>query len=160
MWKEWKNRFFTEIRPYIQFGKSKDGKAIFGVFANRTHEIIEFQECKIQTKISAEIAREIIKFINENNISVYDEKTLKGIFRHIIVKYGMKTNEIMCILVLGEERLKKEKELVSLLLNKFKNIKTIVKNINTKNTNVILGEKNVVLYGKGYIQDKLRGIHI
>lgn len=85
---------------------------------------------------------------------------MKGTLRHIIIKYGMKTNEIMCVLVLGEEKLKKEKELVSTLLNKFKNIKTIVKNINTKNTNVILGEKNVVLYGKGYIQDKLRRIHI
>ncbi len=72
----------------------------------------------------------------------------------------MKTNEIMCILVLGDKKLKKEKELVTMLLNKFKNIKTIIKNINTKNTNVILGENNIVLYGKGYIQDKLRRIHI
>lgn len=72
----------------------------------------------------------------------------------------MKTNEIMCVLVLGEEKIKKEKELVSMLLNKFKNIKTIVKNINRKNTNVILGEKNIILYGEGYIQDKLRRICI
>jgi len=72
----------------------------------------------------------------------------------------MKTNEIMCILVLGDKKLKKEKELVTMLLNKFKNIKTIIKNINTKKTNVILGEKNIIILGKGYIQDKLRKIHI
>lgn len=133
---------------------------MFGVFASRTHEIIEFEECRIQTKVSADIAKEIIQFVNKNNISVYDEKTLKGVFRHIIIKYGMRTNEIMCVLVLGEEKFKKEKELISILLNKFKNIKTIVKNINRKNTNVILGEKNIVLYGEGYIQDKLRRIYI
>lgn len=85
--------------------------------------------------------------MNENNISVYDEKTRKGAFRHIIVKYGMRTDEVMCIFVLGEENIKKEKELVEKLINKFSNIKTIVKNINTKNTNVILGDKNIILYG-------------
>ena len=84
MLQEWKHHFFIGTKLYIQFGKSKAGKAIFGVFASRTHEIVEFEECKIQTKISAEIAREIIQFINENNISAYDEKTLKGTLRHII----------------------------------------------------------------------------
>lgn len=150
--------FFYRNKAIYPVGKNKVGKAIFGTFANRTHEIIEFEECKIQTKISTEIAKTIIKFINENNISVYDEKILKGVFRHIIIKYGMKTDEIMCAFVLGEEKFEKENELVLLLLNKFKNIKTIVKNINTKNTNVILGDKNIVLYGSGYIQDKLRKI--
>ncbi|MCI8621759.1 MAG: hypothetical protein HFJ50_08910 [Clostridia bacterium] len=117
------------------------------MFASRTHEIIEFNECMIQSKISSQIANAIIDFINSNNISVYDEKTLRGAFRHIIVKYGMKTGEIMCIFVLGEDGFIKEAELVSMLLNKFPCIKTIVKNINKNNTNVILGEKNVVLYG-------------
>lgn len=120
---------------------------MFGVFASRTHEIIEFRECMIQSKISAEIARFILDFINENNISVYDEKTLNGAFRHIIVKYGMKTGEVMCVFVLGENGFEMEEELVSLLVSKFPCIKTVIKNINMKNTNVILGEKNVVLYG-------------
>ena len=70
----------------------------------------------------------------------------------------MKTDEVMCIFVLNEE-FKKEKELVELLLKKFKNIKTIVKNINKNNTNVILGNENINLYGDGYIQDKLRRLY-
>ena len=115
---------------------------MFGVFASRTHEIIEFRECMIQSKISAEIARFILDFINENNISVYDEKTLNGAFRHIIVKYGMKTGEVMCVFVLGENGFEMEEELVSLLVSKFPCIKTVIKNINMKNTNVILGEKS------------------
>lgn len=157
---EWKSHSFIEIKQFTQYGKDKSGKAIFGVFANRTHEIIEFASCKIQTEISQEIAKFIIDFVNENKISVYDEKTGKGSFRHIIIKYGMKTDEVMCVFVLGEEKLEKESELVSALLDKFSNIKTIVKNINTKNTNVILGNKNIVLYGDGYIKDKLRRVCI
>ena len=128
---------------------------MYGVFANRTHEIIEFEECKIQTKISQEIAKYIVRFINEKGISVYDEKTGKGLFRHILIKYGMKTDEVMCVLVLNNEKLSDENELKEKLINKFPNIKTIIKNINKKNTNVILGKKNVVIFGSGYIQDRL-----
>jgi len=102
----------------------------------------------------------VIEFINKNNIAVYDENTKKGIFRHIIIKYGMKTEEIMCVLVLSEESFNGEKQLKEELIHKFPNIKTIVKNINTQNTNVILGGKNVVIYGSGYIQDKLRRVCI
>ena len=144
---EWKIHFFIEIKLFSQCGKDENDKAIFGVFASRTHEIIEFEKCKIQTEISQEIAKFIIDFMNENNISVYDEKTGKGAFRHIIIKYGMRTDEVMCIFVLGRENIKKEKELVQELVNKFSKIKTIVKNINTRNTNVILGDKNIILYG-------------
>lgn len=102
----------------------------------------------------------ILEFINKNNIPVYDEKSRKGVFRHIIIKYGMKTDEVMCVLVLTKESFKGEEKLAKELINKFTNIKTIIKNINIQNTNVILGNKNVVMYGSGYIQDKLRRVCI
>ena len=150
-----KNPFYYRNKAQYPVGTNKGGKAVFGVFANRTHEIIEFEECKIQTKESAKIAKFIVDFMNENNIATYDEETGKGLVRHIIVKYGMKTDEVMCVLVLTGERFPKEDDLKEKLIKKFPNIKTIVKNINKKNTNVILGNKNIVLYGSGYIQDKL-----
>jgi len=146
---------FYRNKAQYPIGKNKEGKAIVGVFANRTHEIIEFKECRIQTKVSQEIAKFIVEFINENNISVYNEKEGKGLFRHIVVKYGMKTNEVMCVLVCTNRNLPKEEELKNKLLTKFPNIKTIVKNINNKNTNVILGNENIIIYGSGYIKDKL-----
>ena len=149
------NPFYYRNKAQYPVGTNKEGKAVFGVFANRTHEIIEFEECRIQTKESAEIAKSIVDFINEKGISAYDEKTGKGVLRHIIVKYGMKTDEVMCVLVLNQEKFPEEEELKEKLLVSFPNIKTIVKNINKKNTNVILGEKNIVLYGSGYIQDRL-----
>lgn len=149
------NPFNYRNKAQYPVGIDKEGNSTFGVFANRTHEIIPIKDCKIQTKISEEIAKYILKFIQENNIKVYDEKSNKGTFRHIIVKVGMKTNEVMCVLVTNEEKIKNEKQLVSELKEKFPEIKTIVKNINDKNTNVILGNRNIILYGDGYIKDKL-----
>lgn len=136
-------------------GLNKKGEPVIGVFANRTHEIIPFEDCKIQKPISEKIAKFICQYIKEKNISVYNEKTCKGIFRHIVIKVGVATNEIMCILVINAEGFKEEEDLVKKLKTKFTNIKTIVKNINKRNTNVILGGKNVTLYGDGYIYDKL-----
>ncbi len=134
---------------------NKAHEIVTGVYANRSHEVISVQNCKIQKPISEQIAKFIIDFMKRNNISAYDEKTQKGIVRHIVTKVGIFTNEIMCIIVVNNPKLPKEKELVEALLNNFKNIKTIVKNINMKNTNVIMGKDNDVLHGDGYIKDKL-----
>ena len=105
--------------------------------------------------ISEQIAKFILQWIKENGISAYNEKTGNGQLRHIIVKIGLHTGEVMCILVTNEKDLPNETKLVEALKQKFPEIKTIVKNINNKNTNVILGNKNYILYGNGYIQDKL-----
>lgn len=136
-------------------GYNKEGKLVIGVFANRTHEIIPIDKCAIQNPISEEIAKFIVEFMNENNISAYNENTRKGLIRHIVTKVGIHTNEIMCVLVLNKKDFKEEKKLVKELINKFPNIKTIVKNINQKDTNIIFGEENIVMYGEGYIQDTL-----
>lgn len=136
-------------------GANKEGKPVMGVFANRTHEIIPIQECLIQNKEAEKVAKEIFNFIKENHISIYNEATRKGAIRHIIVKIGVRTNEIMCIIVTNEENIKCETELVKHITQKYENVKTIIKNINDKNTNVILGEKDVILYGDGFIYDKL-----
>lgn len=136
-------------------GLDKEGKTIIGVFANRTHEIIPIKECLIQNKKSENLAKFVLEFIKKNNISVYNEKTTKGLVRHIVTKIGIKTNEIMCIIVINGRNIPKEKELVSEILKAFPEVKTIVKNINTKNTNVIMGKENINLYGDGYIKDKL-----
>ena len=136
-------------------GINKNEEPVIGVFANRTHEVIPMEKCLIQNPISEEIAKTVLEFIKKNKISVYNEKTVKGLFRHIVIKIGIKTNEVMCILVINGNEIPKENELVEILTQKYPNIKTIVKNINIKNTNVILGKENVNIYGNGYIEDKL-----
>ena len=149
------NSYNYRNKAQYPVGLDKEGKPIIGVFANRTHEIIPIKECLIQNKKSENLAKFVLEFIKKNNISVYNEKTTKGLVRHIVTKIGIKTNEIMCIIVINGRNIPKEKELVSEILKAFPEVKTIVKNINTKNTNVIMGKENINLYGDGYIKDKL-----
>ena len=149
------NPYYYRNKLQYPVGKNKDGIPVMGVFANRTHEIIPTKECLIQNKKAQEVANTIFSFIKENNIPIYDEKTRKDGIRHIIVKIGVSTNEIMCVIVTSQNNIKNEKELVNIIKNKYSEVKTIVKNINDKNTNVILGDRNIILYGDGYILDKL-----
>lgn len=149
------NPFHYRNKAQYPIGTNKEGQPIIGVFANRTHEVIPIEKCYIQNPKSEEIAKFILNFIKEHNISIYNESTRQGLFRHIVIKIGIKTNEIMCILVINGKTIPKEKELIEEILKKFSNVKTIVKNINTKNTNVILGPENINIYGDGYIQDIL-----
>lgn len=136
-------------------GLNAEGQPKVGVFAQRTHTIIPIQTCLIQTEISQKIAKTILNFVKEKNIQVYNEENQKGLLRHIVIKVGKYTNQVMCILVVNDSKFNQEQELVKLLCEKYPEIKTIVKNINNKNTNVILGKENVNLYGNGYIEDKL-----
>lgn len=136
-------------------GKDKKGKPIIGVFANRTHEIIQINKCLIQNQDAENVAKFVFDFIVKNNISIYNEKNGKGLVRHIVTKIGIKTNEVMCIIVINGKEIPKEKELIKEITSHFEHVKTIVKNINTKNTNVILGKENINLYGDGHITDKL-----
>lgn len=149
------NPFHYRNKAQYPLGIDKNGEPVIGVFANRTHEVIPMQKCLIQNTQSEEISKFILQFIKDNNISIYNENTGKGLFRHIVIKIGIKTNEIMCILVINGNQIPKENELVSNLVQRYQNIKTIVKNINTKNTNVILGKENINIYGNGYITDIL-----
>ena len=149
------NPYHYRNKAQYPIGINKENKPVIGVFANRTHEIIPMEKCLIQSEISEEIAKSIYNFIIKNNISVYNEKAGKGLFRHIVIRKAFKTGEIMCVLVINGRQIPKEKELVKELVQNYPDIKTVVKNINTKNTNVILGKENIKLYGDGYITDIL-----
>ncbi len=149
------NPFHYRNKAQYPFGVNKEGEPVIGVFANRTHEVIPMENCLIQNPQSEEIAKYILNFIKENKISIYNEKTGRGLFRHVVIKVGIKTGQIMCILVLNGKNIPNEKQLVEELIKRFQSIESIVKNINMKNTNVILGQENINIYGNGYIEDKL-----
>ena len=147
--------YYYRNKLQYPIGIAEDGSPVMGVFAERTHRIIPTLECKIQDKKSQEIANDIFEFVKENKISVYNEKTLKGALRHLVIRRGKKTDEVMVTLVTNQKNIEHEKELVAFITKKYPEIKTIVKNINDKNTNVILGRENIVLFGDGYITDYL-----
>ena len=150
-----KNPFHYRNKAQYPLGINNKGEPIIGVFANRTHEVIPIEKCLIQNPQSEQIAKYILNFIKENKISIYNENTRKGLFRHIVIKIGIRTGQIMCILVVNGENILKEEQLINELITKFPQIKTIVKNVNLKNTNVILGQRNINVYGNGYIEDIL-----
>ncbi len=149
------NPYNYRNKAQYPIGLDKDNNPIMGVFANRTHEIVKIENCLIQNQEAEKVAKFVFDFIIKNKISVYDEKNQKGLVRHIVAKIGVKTNEIMLIIVINGKEIPKEKELVESININFKNVKSIIKNINEKNTNVILGKENIKLYGDGYITDIL-----
>lgn len=136
-------------------GVDKAGKLIMGVFANRTHEIIPVNKCLIQNEKANQVAKYVIDTLNQYNISVYNEKTGKGIVRHIMVKIGFGTGDIMVTIVINGDVLPHAKDIASDLQSVCHDISSIIVNINKKNTNVILGDKNINILGKGYITDFL-----
>ena len=128
---------------------------VMGFYANRSHEIISGQECAIQHSKGFEIASVVKDFINEKDISTYDEKTGKGIVRHIITRTGFNSGESMVVIVANADKLPYKDELVEYVRLRVPEITSLVHNVNKKNTNVILGEKNIVLYGREYIADSI-----
>ena len=144
-------------RNKLQFpvGVDKDGKPVIGVFANRTHEIIPIENCLIQNEKSVQISKYVLDCIKKYHISVYNEKTQTGLIRHIIVKSSKCFDKYMVIIVINGDFLPFEKEFVTDLAYACHEICSIFVNINKKNTNVILGNKNKLIYGKEYLEDYL-----
>lgn len=149
------NPYNYRNKAQYPIGINKEGNPVLGVFAKRTHEIIPINNCYIQNKETEKIVKYIFDFAIKNNISIYNEKTGKGLLRHIVTKIGIKTNEIMCILVINGKEIPKQQKFIEEITKNFPKVKTIIKNINTKNTNVILGKENINICGDGYITDKL-----
>ena len=149
--------YYYRNKLQYPLGIDNNGNAVMGVFAQRSHRVIQTENCLIQNEMIQEIATGIFNFIKEKNVPVYNEVKRNGQIRHLVLRIGLKTNEVMVTIVSNEEEIKCEKELVEFIKEKYKNVKTIVKNINSSNTNVILGKKNIILFGNGYIYDELLG---
>lgn len=137
-----------------------DDKAQIGFYAKNSHRLIPCIDCSIQNEINKEINNVLLEYLDSNNISCYDEITQKGILRHIVIRVGTKTKEIMVCLVINSSNINvlKNKEKLIENLCKIENLKSIVVNFNTKNTNVILGDRVETLWGKSYIEDYIDNI--
>ena len=131
----------------------QNGEVKIGFFANRSHDIIDSDECEIQPAESNSIREIVRNFAQNNSISIYDEASGKGLLRHVMVRKGFTTNELMVVLVLNGRKLPNAQDLVSQLTQAFSTIKSIYINVNTKKTNIILGNESILLYGQKYISD-------
>ncbi|MCD7732748.1 MAG: 23S rRNA (uracil(1939)-C(5))-methyltransferase RlmD [Oscillospiraceae bacterium] len=150
------NRYRNKVQLPVS---TTDGKAFCGFFSPRSHRVVPVYDCLLQPEIFTEICGVIIDYINQNKISVYDEKTGRGLLRHIYLRRGFHTGEIMLSLVCTKET-KLFDRLVEVLSKCFPKIKTVLLNINSANTNVILGNRDICLYGSGTIRDTMCGVTV
>lgn len=133
------------------------GRIISGVYQSSSHNIVPVEKCMIEDKKADEIIGDIRKLLPEFKLTSYNEDTGRGFLRHVLVKRGFATNEIMVVLVTGTNIFPKKDEFVKKLLSLHGDITTIVWNVNSSKTSLVLGEKETVLYGNGYIKDILCG---
>ena len=149
-------------RNKVQFpvGRDKDGAPCIGFYAGRTHRIVPCPDCKLQPGVLNDIGNTLCAFFAAHGIQPYDEECGKGLVRHIFLRRGAHSGQIMVCLVCTRPKLPHSDELVALLREKFRDIATILINVNAKKTNVILGEESVTLYGPGCIEDTLCGVPV
>lgn len=134
------------------------GKLICGFYSRRSHRVVSCVDCKLQPKIFGEIISEILDYSNSNSVSAYDEQTHSGLLRHIYLRRGEHSGEIMvCFVVTSMKRGEIFAPLAKKLAEKFSDIKSVVINENSKNTNVILGERLRTVYGSDTITDIMCG---
>ena len=149
-------------RNKVQFpvGIDKNGAPCIGFFAGRTHRIVPCPDCKLQPSVLNEIGNALCAFFARQGIRPYDEQSGKGLVRHIFLRRGAHSGQIMVCLVCTRAKLPHAEQLCTALREQFPAISTILLNVNAQNTNVILGSENHILYGPGYIEDTLCGVPV
>lgn len=130
-----------------------NGEVKIGFYAARTHDIVDMETCLIQHESGDTLVMVIKEWINTYKIEPYNEEKRSGSIRHVMVRKGFKTGELMIVIVTNGESLSNKEELINLLKDKFENLTSVIQNINDKSTNVILGLKNITLWGKDNISD-------
>ncbi len=151
-------------RPYhyrnkvqAAFGTARGGRIISGVYQSSSHRIVPVDSCLIEDKKADEIIVTVRRLLQDFKLTAYDERTGRGLLRHVLVKHGFASGEIMVVLVTSTPIFPAKRNFVKALLQKHPDITTVVMNINPYETSLVLGERETVLYGPGFITDTLCG---
>lgn len=139
------------------FSIDQRSRIISGIYQSSTHRIVLVDSCMIEDEKADEIIVTIRKMMREFKMTAYNERTDRGFLRHVLVKRGFQTNQIMVVLVVTSPIFANKNHFVKALLQKHPDITTVLMNVNTKFTSMVLGERETVLYGPGYIEDVLCG---
>ena len=151
------NPYYYRNKVHAVFDRDRKGNIISGTYEAKTHRVVPVENCLIEDKKSQEIIRTIRGLLKSFKIKTYDEDTGYGLFRHVLIRRGFQSGEIMVVLVLGSPILPSSNNFVKALRKEHPEITTVVLNINDRKTSMILGEREKVLYGKGFIRDQLCG---
>ncbi len=148
------NPYNYRNKVQVAFGKER-GRVFCGNYVPSTHYIVEVKDCQIANNKANKIFNTIKKLAISFKLPIFDENLMKGCLRHVLVRASDTSNQIMVVLVSGTYAFPKKHDFVDALLDKHPEITTVVMSINSKRTSMVLGDKFEVLYGKGYIEDKL-----
>lgn len=144
-------------KVHAVFDIAKGGSIISGVYKAGTHDVVNIDACQIEDEIADAIIRDIRGLLRSFKIKTYDEDTGYGLLRHVLVRRGFHSGEVMVVLVLGSPILPSKNNFVKALRKLHPEITTVVINVNDKKTSMVLGEKETTIYGKGFIEDTLCG---
>lgn len=152
------NPYHYRNKVQAAFGRARGGKIISGVYQSSSHNIVLVDDCMLEDKTADKIITDIRKILLPKfKLTAYDEDTGKGFLRHVLVKRGFATNEVMAVLVTGTRIFPKKDEFVKELRVLHPEITTVIWNINSGKTSLVLGDREEVLFGSGYIEDILCG---
>ena len=152
-----KDPFHYRNKVHAVFDRDKRGNIISGIYEENTHHVVPVEKCLIENQKADEIIGTIRGMLKSFKIRTYDEDTGFGLLRHVLIRKGFSTGEIMVVLVTASPVFPSKNNFVKALREKHPEITTIVQNINGRGTSMVLGDKEHVLYGKGYIVDELCG---
>lgn len=149
--------FYYRNKAQFPIGKDKEGNIITGFYAGRTHSIIANRTCHLGVGVNEEVLNRVIAYMEENQIQPYDEETGKGLVRHVLIRYGFTTKEIMVCLIVNGKKIPRSEQLVSSLCQ-IEGMTSITFSVNREKNNVIMGKEFEVLWGQGYITDYIGDI--
>ena len=149
--------FHYRNKAQFPVGRNKEGKIVTGFYAGRTHNIIENRDCALGVAENKEVLDRVIAHMEKYGIEPYNEATGKGLVRHVLIRYGYFTKEVMVCLILNGNKIPKEEQLVKSLCE-IPGMTSITINVNKKHSNVILGEEIRLLWGQDYITDRIGDI--
>ena len=152
-----KNPYHYRNKVQAAFGRTKNGKIISGVYQSGSHRIVSVDSCMTEDEIADKIIVDIRNMLPSFKIWTYDEDRGTGFLRHVLVKRGFSSGEVMVVIVGASGYFPMKKKFTAELLRKHPEITTVVLNINPKDTNLVLGDKEEILFGNGYIEDTLCG---
>jgi len=145
-------------KVHAVFDRDKKGNIISGVYEKNSHRVVNVDSCMIENEKADAIIVTIRKLLKSFKIKTYNEDTGYGLFRHVLIRTGHKTGQILVVLVLSSPILPSKNNFVKALRKEHPEITSIVINVNDRRTSMVLGEREIVLYGKGFIEDELCGL--
>ena len=152
------NPYHYRNKVHAVFARKKDGTIISGVYEEGTHRVVPVESCQIEDQKADAIINDIRGLLKSFKIKTYNEDTGYGLLRHVLIRRGFSTGEIMVVLVLGSPVMPSKNNFVRALRKLHPEITTVVLNVNDKRTSMVLGDRETTIYGKGYIEDVLCGL--